>query len=568
MATETLRLEITAENRQAIAALKQTAAQTQQLGYSLDELKGSLKATKAELQTLTDRNQIAATNREIGVLKSEIAQLEGSVQSGKNAFVEMYGAVRKIAYVLPGIGIAGIFNLAFEGIGKAAEGLGLFSKKLTDVQKAYENYNETVKAANKDAGEQISTLKILYGAATDVNLSIQERIKAANELKKTYPDQFQNMTTEQIMLGQAKKSYDELTKSIVQNARAKAAKDQLDKIEAQRLDAEYNKVKILAMTNKEMREAKSYNTGGEADVTISAEEQIQNAKNRQKAALKIQDDILKGLDAQESVYKKFASESSFVDALTTPEKKIKEKKKELSEFEIWLQAYYKRFASTHTNFTIDNEGQKEKDKYDPDKKRTLDQGRNIDMTSLFGEDHMTKGAEALKQYSEQMKVLVGLSEQWTNSLFAAIDAGKSMGEILNEVFKGIIKDIEKAIVKEAILAILMTVTGTAGSGSAAGSAGGSGNFIFDLVKKVFGKGKADGGLASGPKSGYLELLHGDEMVIPMDKMGKFVDHAMGMGAKMGGGMGGPQMVYVEGKISGNDIILAQRRADFSLGVRR
>lgn len=55
-----------------------------------------------------------------------------------------FSALRTIAYILPGIGIAGIFNLAFEGISKAAQALGVFSTALTDQEKVEDQLNKSL----------------------------------------------------------------------------------------------------------------------------------------------------------------------------------------------------------------------------------------------------------------------------------------------------------------------------------------------------------------------------------------------------------------------------------------
>ena len=118
------------------------------------------------------------------LLKSPILT---SGKTSKNAFVEGYGVVRKLAYILPGIGIAGIFNLGFEAIMKAADALGIFTTKVSEGEKKLNDYNEVNKKANKNAGEEITTLKSLYDAATNVNLSMDERNKAAKELQDLFP---------------------------------------------------------------------------------------------------------------------------------------------------------------------------------------------------------------------------------------------------------------------------------------------------------------------------------------------------------------------------------------------
>lgn len=73
---------------------------------------------------------------------------EGANRLGAG-FRTLFGHMRNIAYILPGLGIAGIFNLAFEAIGSAAGALGIFDSKL---DKALDKQIE-VNQANKDLVE-------------------------------------------------------------------------------------------------------------------------------------------------------------------------------------------------------------------------------------------------------------------------------------------------------------------------------------------------------------------------------------------------------------------------------
>ena len=62
-------------------------------------------------------------------------------------------------------------------------------------------------------GGNSARLRALYRAAVDEARSKEERIEAARRLQSLYPDYFSKMSTEQIMLGDAKAKYDELTDS-------------------------------------------------------------------------------------------------------------------------------------------------------------------------------------------------------------------------------------------------------------------------------------------------------------------------------------------------------------------
>lgn len=131
----------------------------------------------------------------------------------------------------------------------AATALLILGQKYSDMQRRMREANEQRKkqlremtdistAASDKYSEEISKLKYLYDAANNETKSKEERIKAAKRLIALYPDQFGQMTTEQIMLGKAKSAYDELTKSIIANAKAKAAAEKVLENEKKILELE------------------------------------------------------------------------------------------------------------------------------------------------------------------------------------------------------------------------------------------------------------------------------------------------------------------------------------------
>ncbi len=109
-----------------------------------------------------------------------------------------------------------------------AEARRQFQKEASDIS------NESVEKYSRE----IIQLRSLYSAAIDEAKSKETRISAAKKLISLYPDQFGNMTTEQIMLGKAKGAYDDLTAAIINNAKAKAAADKVLENEKKILELE------------------------------------------------------------------------------------------------------------------------------------------------------------------------------------------------------------------------------------------------------------------------------------------------------------------------------------------
>ena len=115
-------------------------------------------------------------------------------------------------------------------------------RKAEEARKEYEEWKESLvdigqASADYCAGE-ITRLKALYKEATNEALSRRERIKAANELQSIYPTVFGNLSTEAIMTGAAAAAYDNLTQSIINSARARAAAAKIEENERQLLELE------------------------------------------------------------------------------------------------------------------------------------------------------------------------------------------------------------------------------------------------------------------------------------------------------------------------------------------
>jgi hypothetical protein len=131
-------------------------------------------------------------------------------------------------------------------------------------------------------------------------------------------------------------------------------------------------------------------------------------------------------------------------------------------------------------------------------------------------------------------------------LFNAMQNGANLGEAFGNMFKQIAIDIAKAAVQAAIFqGIMMALNpkeaGKFGVGFLAG------------FKKLLGF--SEGGTVSGPQSGYPVMLHGTEHIVRPDQMKQIIASA----SQMGGSAGGRVEVY--GRIRGNDIYLSQQRND-------
>lgn len=96
------------------------------------------------------------------------------------------------------------------------------------------------------ASKEITNLKALYNEATNEAKSKNARREAAEKLQKQYPDYFKNLSIEQIMIGDAKSKYDDLTTAILNTARARAAAKKIEDNERELLTLEEQAVDLMA----------------------------------------------------------------------------------------------------------------------------------------------------------------------------------------------------------------------------------------------------------------------------------------------------------------------------------
>lgn len=92
-----------------------------------------------------------------------------------------------------------------------------YKDSIRDISQATANYAE----------EETRRLKTIYDATQDNNLKMKERIDKVRELQRLYPSYFGQMSTESILAGNAAKKYQELTQSIINAAKARAAADKI-----------------------------------------------------------------------------------------------------------------------------------------------------------------------------------------------------------------------------------------------------------------------------------------------------------------------------------------------------
>lgn len=187
--------------------------------------------------------KIAKVAQEAWIAVQALASAAVSLFTGKiNAAVQSFKIFSATIKANP-IGLfLGTFTALFAGLATLRtkmEENRKEAKRLAEEQRKWkESISNVDEASNRYAANELSRLKALYNAATEENSARKNRIDAAQKMQSLYPSIFSSFSTEEIMAGKAKKAYDELSLSIIKNARARAAAEKIQENEKLILDLE------------------------------------------------------------------------------------------------------------------------------------------------------------------------------------------------------------------------------------------------------------------------------------------------------------------------------------------
>jgi hypothetical protein len=600
MATETLRLDITADSAQAKAELQKLnnqlaiferavkkatdPAQIQYLNRNIEFLRGNIQtATTANQKFATGSNQAAFALTNLGRIAQDAPFGFIGIQNNLNPMLESFQRLQKET----GSAGSALKAMASSLIGPAGLGLALsvgsallltfgdrlFKSGKNAVVAANElsDYAEVVKQTNKNVGDELVTARLLVNAAKDSSLAMNVRLKAIKELRDLQPDVLKNYTDENLLLGQSVNLNNELAASIMKVAKAKAIADKMSKLESERLDAINQKLKIQNATNAETARAaeksrKKSSVGGLSGGAVPFDvysKEINDIEQRRIGALAVQDNIIKSIGQRQEFLLSQADKTAIVTALTTKENvkqdgvlktkvekvvKITEAKRKELEYEKKIAEARAKWAGAIDGATTERTpfGQA----FTPEgMNQAVPQGME---ERTLATQQATKTqldyANALRlttMNEEQAAEMTNVAMSAFTSLGNAMLQGQDIGEALGNTFKRLIVDltamVARALLFKAIMASLSS--GVSEIGFAAG--GKLGSLLGGLM------GFADGGIASGPKSGYPVMLHGTEAVLNPKQFKNLTSNMMNLGAAQGGGAMNLQGEFV---VRGQDLV--------------
>jgi len=174
--------------------------------------------------TIATKLKTAADNTQITVLK------------------RLYTLLANNPYAIIAVGV-GLLVTAFIALTNATD----------DATKAQEEFQ---KGIDTEVGKEVTNLNILISTINDTTQSIEARKNALETLKSKFPSYFKDLKDEDILSGKVKISTDELTKSIIAQAQARALQGRIEERAVQLLDIER---KLLKTKQDRIKAEKEFN---------------------------------------------------------------------------------------------------------------------------------------------------------------------------------------------------------------------------------------------------------------------------------------------------------------------
>lgn len=507
----------------AVAGIKEVSLNLKDQRAILKNLQKEYAALSTQQARSSVGKSIAA---DIAIANAEIKRLGAASTSsfgviGKGATKALSG-LRSMAYILPGIGIAGIFNVAFDALGKLFDGMDSAPSHL-------KNFADSFAGAKSKFVEASGAVILL---TSEIDLAKKGFI-SKDGVVKHYNETIGKTTGIVKSLNEAEEgliknggAYIEMTlqKAVAEVAAGKAAERLFELAELRN--------KVLSDNGKIDFFDKNLPALGT------------NLINKQASRIKNQINDLKSIMQEAMRAASLFHFNFFQDTKAPPTPKPDNFR---SDVHVKL--------ALHPEFTInEKEIRNALLHLDGNKpfKEIVEESINRDIEKLVVEPHF-KVNENLKGISEEMQKLAAIGEMVGNTLadafgkvFDAVAEGGNVFKALGEAVKSLVLDLIKAAIQSAIVAAIMNII-VPGSGSTAKGAGIFRNLLH------FEKG-------GRPPVGRPSIVgeNGPELFIPGTSGQIIPNHNLG---SISGAAAQLIHVTVSGAISGRDLVLIKARED-------
>lgn len=259
--TETVAIQ---QNTTALAANEATMRRN-----NITELQGEQAAARYRAARLGTTTAVATETAQIAAntaatAANATAQTTALTNIGRG-LTRGLGYLRTAAYVLPGIGIAGIFNLIYEGLSKLFASSPKFDKFIDD----FKSLNSLMMQAGAQSGAEIAKVDALFRAVSNGTLSLKERNEAVKTLQDMYPEHLGNLTLDNAKTAELTEKYKALKQELINIAYVQAGYNKISEATSRIFDDEFrmnaervNNLKIREKVNAAQKAENQLNASG------------------------------------------------------------------------------------------------------------------------------------------------------------------------------------------------------------------------------------------------------------------------------------------------------------------
>jgi hypothetical protein len=557
MAQETLKITITADNKQAVQNIQETVTATTQLGAAFKRV---TPITNQVNQSLVNVSRVAqdAPYGFIGIANNLNPLLE-SFQSLKQTTGSASSALKEMAKGLmgpAGIGLAlGVVSSLIVAFGPK---IAKFINGTDAASEAQDKFKESLDKARASASESGIKLLAYIRVAEDATNTDARRKEALDAVRSE--------------LGKVNASYTATIKT-TDDAR-KAVTLYTDALVAQAITSRYideiadKNIKLSDATKLAKKAGEDYAASversknmvnGYVDASVTMASVTNRDKNAFDAANKSVTDLTNGIaDLNKEVFTTIDNALKSNNAYYVMDKGAKDLDKTIVE----VTKNYKAF----TKLTAEQVG------------TFIPQQRNaLPSTPLAPQSPLTKGpsqaileAEAIANAAtEQAKFNYLLNEaevtsrfiaQGLGNVFQALQSGDNIGESLVNAFRDMAIELAKMVIQALIFKAIMNALGM---GAAAGTTSDlTGGLLGGLGKLLGFTPMAEGGIVSKPTFAVVGEGGESEAVMPLSKLDTMLSNAFSSGTKSGNSNNGGQFV-----LRGQDLLLAVNRSQKASNIK-
>ena len=498
---------------------------------------------------------IAGLAAALGPALIVIGKMSLGVIALKNAFVGLGSFIKANPYIFATTVIVG----AVAALSKYMDSLD------TTIDKTKILSDITAEAEASIAG-QLTDIELLVQAINSENVAMDDKIKALNTLKEMYPDFYGEIDQASMSTDLLKRKTDELTKTMMDQAKVEAMRKSITDLTADilRMEAEASAPRArgweeIAIGN--LIGDDTYRARGRTQLTNlfdTSDEQMKKKVKMLQFLKKEYIDLTAAMGDRIQLQTQRVSKVGTTGPNVVDDKLDESTNDELNETIKVLKRFYQQSQNLEKQNLLESAITQEEFN-----KRALEDRLGyleqvLQVTKDFGEDTTNIEAEVLQtrldmqgeitesiiKTTEAQKLLNAGSELLGDVLASSLNSALDSQENFFQVF---VQNIKKAIRQLLIQLAIMTMIDVLLGGKNLSKA-----LIMGNATKVMGF--ADGVLVTGPTMGLVgegpgTTYSNPEVIAPLDKLQQYI--------------GGSNTVQVEGVIKGNDIFIANAKTKFN-----